>query len=178
MRSKPPRAREFHGRLMPVVEAALRRVVPKRDPEYEDLRQSALEAVLVAMRKGRFRGDASLSTWAATITRYVAIDALHTRSRERRVFDGQVDREDAAARSPSAGPSPEHLAQVRQHLDHYHGALERLCPIKAKVLHLSDVLGHRLEEIAATVGLTVAATQSRLVRGRKEMVALVERRRR
>lgn len=160
------------------MDAALRRVLPRRDHEYEDLRQSAVEAVLAALKKNHLRGDASLSTWAAAITRNIAIDALRSRSLERRLFDSQTENEEVAVREPSSDASPELLAEVRQHLAHYHGALQSLAPLKAQVLGLSDVLGHRLEDIATTLGLSVAATQSRLVRGRKELVELVQHRRR
>jgi RNA polymerase sigma factor (sigma-70 family) len=169
----------FFRVLLPVVEAALRRVVTARDPEFEDLLQSVLEAVLAAMRKERFRGESSLSTWASAIARNVAIDALRSRSRERRVFSSQKDLEEAAAQSQSNSPSPELMADVRQQLSHYHEALQSLCLTKAQVVYFSDVLGHGLEEIAATLGISVAATQSRLVRGRKEIadtVASFERR--
>jgi hypothetical protein len=72
------------------------------------------------------------------------------------------------------------LADVRQQLTQYHDALSGLGPTKAQVVYLCDVLGHGLEDVAATLGISVAATQSRLVRGRKEVgdvVAALQRRR-
>jgi RNA polymerase sigma factor (sigma-70 family) len=152
------------------VDAALRRVLTTRDQEYEDLLQSALEAVLAAMCKNEFRGEASLSTWASTIARNVAIDALRARSRERRVFNREAD---PTAQSHSVGPNPERLADARQRLALYDDALWRLRPTKAEVVYLYDVLGYRLDEIAMALGISVAATQSRLVRGRKELGDLV-----
>jgi RNA polymerase sigma factor (sigma-70 family) len=169
----------MHDRLLPVVDAALRRVLGSNDHEYEDLLQSSFEAVVVAMRKDKFRGDSSLSTWASRIARNVAIDALRGRARERRVFAYEADMEDLAARSPSNQPNPEKAADIRQQLARYHDTLWRLCQKKAQVVYLYDVLGHGLEEIASSLGITVAATQSRLVRGRKEIggaVASLERR--
>jgi RNA polymerase sigma-70 factor, ECF subfamily len=160
--------------LLPVVDAALRRVLTARDPEYEDLLQSALEGVFAAVRKDRFRGEASLATWAGRIARNIAIDALRARARERRVFSHPGDTEDVAARTRSVGASPEQLADVREQLARYRDALWSLCPTKAEVVFLHDVLGHQLEEIAATLCISVAATQSRLVRGRKELGDLVE----
>jgi DNA-directed RNA polymerase specialized sigma24 family protein len=52
-------------------------------------------------------------------------------------------------------------------------ALRRLGPEKAQVVYFNDVLGHEIDEIASTLGISVAATQSRLVRGRKEIGAIV-----
>jgi RNA polymerase sigma-70 factor (ECF subfamily) len=158
---------------LPAVDAALRQVLPPRDQEYEDLLQSALETVLHAMSKDRFRGDCSMSTWASRIARNVAIDALRARTRERRVFAHQADVTDVVARSRSTRPSPEKLADVREQLTHYRDALRRLRPEKAQVVYFNDVLGHEIDEIASTLGISVAATQSRLVRGRKEIGAIV-----
>jgi RNA polymerase sigma-70 factor (ECF subfamily) len=169
----------FHQLLVPVVDAALRRVLMPQDQEYEDLLQGALETVLAALRKDGFRGDSSLSTWASRIARNVAIDALRARSRERRVFAHEADTEDVAAQSQHSGPSPEKFADIRQQLTRYHDALWTLCPNKAEVVYLYEVQGYGLEEIAAKLGLSIAATQSRLVRGRKEIgdiVASLERR--
>jgi RNA polymerase sigma factor (sigma-70 family) len=163
----------LHRLLLPVVDAALRRVLVTRDQDYEDLLQSALEAVLVGMCRDGFRGDSSLPTWASTIARNVAIDALRARARERRVFDHPVDAEDVAARSRSLGANPEQLADVREQLNRYRDALWRLCPTKARVVYLHDVLGHRLDEIADMLSISGAAAQSRLVRGRKEVAGLV-----
>jgi RNA polymerase sigma factor (sigma-70 family) len=162
-----------HRLLLPVVNAALRRVVAARDQEYEDLLQSALEAVVTAMREDKFRGDSSLSTWASRIARNVALNALRARSRERRVFAHEADTEDAAARSHSSAPNPEKLADARERLSGYHEALRRLSPSKAQVVYLCDVLGHGLDEVAVTLGISVAAAQSRLVRGRKEISEIV-----
>jgi RNA polymerase sigma-70 factor (ECF subfamily) len=43
-------------------------------------------------------------------------------------------------------------------------------PARAEAVFLHDVLGHELAEIAVITGATVAAAQSRLVRGRKELL--------
>lgn len=152
-----------------MVDAALRRVTTSRDHEYEDLLQSALEAVLAALRKDEFRGDSSLSTWVTIIARNVAIDVLRARSRERRVFANGAETERVAARTPSPQASPERLAEVREQLARYHEVLRRLPPSKAQIVYLYDVVGLGLEEIAKSLSLSVAATQSRLVRGRKEV---------
>ena len=177
MTSREPSAETFYSALLPVVDAALRRVITARDPEYEDLLQSAVEAVLAAIRKDTFRGDASFSTWASAIARNVAIDTLRTRSRARRMFVVEADADEAAAGSHAAGPSPELMADVRQRLARYEQALRTLGS-KARVVILSDVHGYTLEQIAAALGLSVAAAQSRLVRARREIahiMASVER---
>ena len=78
------------------------------------------------------------------------------------MFAREEDAEDVAARGPSLGPNPEKLADAREQLAHYCSALWTLGATKAQVVYLHDVLGHQLDEIAATLGISVAATQSRL----------------
>ena len=48
-------------------------------------------------------------------------------------------------------------------------------PEQAETLFLHDALGHDLAEIAMMTGATVAAAQSRLVRGRKELFKRMDR---
>jgi RNA polymerase sigma-70 factor (ECF subfamily) len=105
---------------------------------------------------------------AATIARNVAVDALRARSRERRVFTS--DECDGAEGKVSTEVGPEHLAYVHQQLREFAGALSRVAAGKADVVYLHDVLGYDLAEVATMVGTSVAAAQSRLVRGRREII--------
>ena len=54
------------------------------------------------------------------------------------------------------------LARVRRHL-------LGMKPDQAQTVFLHDVLGHELAEIALMTQVSVAAAQSRLVRGRREL---------
>lgn len=156
-------------RVQRIIEGVLRHVVGANDPEYDDLVQSCLENVLVAMRAGTFRGDCPLDRWAATIARNIAIDSLRARSRDRRVFshDGSDDFLDDRA---VVVEGADHLAEVRQDLLDIEGILLELGPAKATVVYLHDVLGYEINEISALIGTSLAAAQKRLVRGRREIV--------
>jgi len=152
-----------------IVDGVLRRVLGASDPDYEDLFQTVLENVLATMDRGSFRGDCPLGGWAAAIARNVAIDALRARSRDRRLFSrGEDDKVLFEVHERRHGP--EHMTEVRRQLRRFEGALSRLRPSKAEVVYLHDVLGHDLAEVAAAVGTSVAAAQSRLVRGRREII--------
>jgi RNA polymerase sigma-70 factor (ECF subfamily) len=155
-------------RLQSVIERVLQRVLGTTDPEYEDVLQNALERVLATLDQDTFRGECPLPVWAALIARKVAADALRERYRERRVFV-QGDPVEAVPESCSAEGGPERLAQVRERLRGFTSALSQLRVGSAEVVYLHSVLGYELAEIAAMVGISVAAAQSRLVRGRREI---------
>ena len=161
-----PRAGEEAGRdslesLRPVVNGALRRLLSKEDPEYEDIVQTALEGVLATIDDGRFGGDCP-PKWAAAIARNVAIDELRARARARRIFSYGEEADPSGGRNVE----PEHLALLREQLQRLYQALDDLGPRRATVVYLHDVLGYELPEIATSLGTSVAAAQSRLVRGR------------
>jgi RNA polymerase sigma factor (sigma-70 family) len=160
-------------RLRGVVESALRRVTNRRDPEYEDLVQSALEGVLLALDGGGLELQRP-ARWVAAVARNVAIDQLRARTRERRVFSlDEVDGTNEPS-SPVAS-EPEHMTHVRRELRRVNAALSALGPRRALVIYLHDVLGYRLSEVADAVGTTVAAAQSRLVRGRRALIRYMRR---
>ncbi|HEX3901311.1 MAG TPA: RNA polymerase sigma factor [Polyangia bacterium] len=154
------------------VRVVLRRLVGAEDPEYEDLVQSSIEHVLVTFERGKFRGECPTGGWAAVIARNVAIDAIRARSRERQLFARDVgdltDVEGARGLDPKMGP--EHLTGVQERLRRVKSALLGLGVQKANVVFLHDVLGHELGDVAGILGITVAAAQSRLVRGRREII--------
>ncbi|HLK36399.1 MAG TPA: sigma-70 family RNA polymerase sigma factor [Polyangiaceae bacterium] len=173
--SDPADSFESHAlvTLRPVVDGALRRVIGGNDPDYEDVLQSALEHLLEAIRHGSFRGEGTLTGWALAIARNVAIDRVRARCRERRVFAREGDAEVLALRLVASGPDgPTH---ARQQLARFMSALSRVGPEKAEVVYLFDVLGHDLAEVAASAGISIAAAQSRLVRGRQEIAAHMAR---
>lgn len=154
------------------VDLVLRRLVGTRDPEFEDLQQSSMENVLTTFDRGRFRGDCPAGGWAAVIARNVAVDAIRVRKRERKIFAyEEAERAQAElVRDWGAGLDPEHLTGVQQQLRRIKGALMGLGPHKANVVLLHDVFGYQLEEIAGILSISVAAAQSRLVRGRREII--------
>jgi RNA polymerase sigma-70 factor, ECF subfamily len=154
------------------VRGVLRRLVGTDDPEYEDLVQSSIENVLVTFERGKFRGDCPQGGWAAVIARNVAIDAIRARRRERQLF--ARDAADLVAansvRSADAKTGPEHLTGVQERLQRVKSAMLGLGPQKANVVFLHDVLGHELNDVAGILKITIAAAQSRLVRGRREII--------
>lgn len=162
------------GRIQAVVEKVLRRELGANDHEYDDLVQSSLERVLTTIGAGKFRGDCPVQQWAAAVARCVAIDAIRERTRDRLLFDRS---EDASSMNglPATEGGPEHLAEMHGYLEELEVALAQLPAKKAEVVYLHDVLGYKLSEIARALGTSVAAAQSRLVRGRSQIQTLLRR---
>jgi RNA polymerase sigma-70 factor (ECF subfamily) len=159
------------------VRVVLRRLVGPEDPEYEDLEQTSIENVLVTFERGKFRGECPKGGWAAVIARNVAIDAIRARSRERQLFArdlGDLVASDGLRAPAEAKAGPEHLTGVQERLSSVKRALLGLGVQKANVVFLHDVLGHELGDVAEILGITVSAAQSRLVRGRREIIEEID----
>jgi len=157
-------AAAFHDRVRPQVDRTVRRLLGASDPDAEDLAQTAM--IELVMTIDRFRGDCSLDSWTSTIAARTVYKHIRRRRTERRAF-GVVDPEQLAeARSPvRAGRE----AMVRNLTGRVLAHLDTIDESKAWTFVLHDVCGYDLREIAEITGVGVAAAQSRLVRGRREI---------
>jgi RNA polymerase sigma-70 factor (ECF subfamily) len=171
------RARQVYDRLIGAIERTLYRVLGRRRPDHDDLVQTTFEQVVLSLRRGRFARGCSLCTWASAVAAHVAFNALRSQRSTRRVFDpvdiaDVVDDPDAV--DPSVVGNAERDVSVRARVRAAQAHLTAMNPERAIVLILHDVLDHDLAEIAAMLGVSVAAAQSRLVRGRHEFMKRVE----
>ena len=149
----------FHDRTRPVVEKTVHRLLGSSDSDYDDLVQVAMIELIRSL--GRFRGECSLDTWTATVTSNMVYKHLRRRGLERSLF---------AREMPEDIPYSTHQQPVLRGLvDRVSEHIKQLSPDRAWAFLFHDVYGYSLEEIAAMTGITVAAAQSRLVRGRKEL---------
>lgn len=161
---------ELYDRVAGVVDRTLYRVFGRRESDHEDLVQSTFEQIVVTLSRRRFAAACSLSTWASTIATHVGLNALRSRRRERRVVDRDADVDEA--------PGSEHAErslEARSDVARLRGHLAAMDEDKANTLFLHDALGHDLAEVAVLTGVSVAAAQSRLVRGRKDLLERLER---
>jgi RNA polymerase sigma-70 factor (ECF subfamily) len=155
-------ASDFHARVRPQVDRTLLRLFRRYDVDHEDLRQLALIELVTTI--GRFRGECSLDSWVGAITARIVFKHLRRRQTERRLFDA-LEREDAP---PPSGPGANE-ALARNLMRHAAGHLQAMDPHRSWAFFLHDVLGYELRELAQIMGVSVAAAQSRLVRGRREL---------
>lgn len=157
----------LYDRLRPVIDFALRRVLRGRTDSLQDLVQDTFEQILRALAGDRFEGRSSLTTWAAAIAGHVALDRLRRTIRESNVMVAS----ESDVQTPGATlPGAERRLEARSEVRRLQGILARMKPELAETLLLHEVLGHDLVEIAEITGVSVSACQSRLFRGRKELL--------
>jgi RNA polymerase sigma-70 factor (ECF subfamily) len=172
---RPGAGAQLYDRLFPIVDATLFRVLGRREPDHPDLVQSVFEQIVSTILKRRFARGCSLAGWAAVLACNVGFNALRARRRERGVVDREQDAATAAPAVDTQGDRLERQIGARDEL-----AAVRVClaemdadRVTALLMHAS---GYDLTEIAALTRTSVAAAQSRLSRGRRELHARMDRR--
>ncbi|MGH7280448.1 MAG: RNA polymerase sigma factor [Polyangiaceae bacterium] len=162
-------ASQLYVRVRPQVDRTIVRLLGRRDSEHDDLVQLSMIALIGSLAS--FRGECSLDTWTSRVTARTVFNELRKRRSRNRLFDpccdGDVDTEGPASQSRQLSMRSA-LQQIRKHLD----AIE---PAKAWTVLLHDAWGYDLREIAEITGASIAAAQSRLVRGRAELQSRLER---
>jgi len=166
----PDAGEQLYDRLVRVVDWTLMRVIGERCEEHDDLVQSAFEQVVRTILRGSFSKDCSLTSWASAIASNLALNALRSRRRDRRFL--------VAVETPPSAKAPTDVeAQViaRRRLQLARAELMSMNPQRAQAVILHDVNGLALDEMAAALGVSIAAAQSRLSRGRREISARIAR---
>jgi RNA polymerase sigma-70 factor (ECF subfamily) len=163
-KNDPAAAAAFHDRVRPQVDRTIYRLMGRRDHDHEDVTQLALIELIYTIEA--YRGECSLDTWTSTITAHTVYKHLRRRQTERRLFSDMLGADDFPIASPrrtgrdAMGRSA--MKRVAEHLD-------KLEPNHAWTFVLHDAMGYDLREVARITGVSVAAAQSRLVRGRRSL---------
>lgn len=151
----------LHDRVRPTIDRTIVRLLGRRGDGHEDLAQVSMIALVGSI--DRFRGECSLDTWTARVTAHTVFKDLRRRKLERKIFDHDADVDVPSRRGPHDEASDRStIARIRRHL-------ESMDPPKAWTVVLHDVEGYDLREIAEITEVSVAAAQTRLVRGRREL---------
>lgn len=156
----------LYDRLIRVVEWTLLRVVGRRGPDHEDLVQAAFEQIVTSLYQRRYARDCSLTSWASAISCHVGLNALRAQRRQRALQGAGVRFES----EPRSRTDLEGQLAARQALERIRAQLSTMNQERAEVLVLHEVNGLELSEIAAALRISVAAAQSRLSRGRRELL--------
>jgi RNA polymerase sigma-70 factor, ECF subfamily len=153
----------LHARLTQVIHWALRRVLGPRHPDHDDLVQATFEQVVTSIQRGSYHRECALNTWATAIASRLALNALRSRRRERLALDV------AACHAVLSKDNPEGELDARAEIRRLRGVLSEIRPSYAEAVLQHDILGHSLSDVAQSSGVSLAAAQSRLVRGRREV---------
>jgi RNA polymerase sigma-70 factor (ECF subfamily) len=138
----------------------VRRLLGPSDNDFDDLVQIAMIELLHSL--DRYRGECSLDTWTSTVSANVVYKHIRRRGLERNIFAHEVAPEDVPHAAHQRPVLRGLVERVRQHL-------MQIVHERAWTFLLHDVHGYSLDEVASITGATVAAAQSRLVRGRRDL---------
>jgi RNA polymerase sigma-70 factor, ECF subfamily len=156
----------LYDRLIRVVEWTILRVMGQRGGEHEDLVQAAFEQIVISIHRQRYAYRCSLSSWASAVSCHVALNALRARRRQRAFHAERAG--DLA--EPEHRTDLENQLVAREALKRVRDELANMNSERAEALVLHDINGLELTEIARVLGITVVAAQSRLSRGRRELM--------
>lgn len=158
----PSAATALYDRTRSVVERTVARLLGSHDCDAPDVAQLAFIELVNTI--GIFRGDCPLDAWVSMISARIVYKHIRRRRLERQLFSAvpvqalglgsEVTRRDLVFRD-AIRRVQEHLAQVDAN--------------RSWTFLLHDVFGYDLKEVASITNVTVAAAQSRLVRGRREV---------
>jgi RNA polymerase sigma-70 factor (ECF subfamily) len=158
----------MYERLRPKIESTVRRLLGAGDVDQQDCVQSTFVEIVRCI--DRYRGECPLEHWAAQIAANVVYKHIRRRRLERRFFGGTV--------RPSERPEPVSSSRrmvAKDLVERIREKISALEPQKAFTFLLHDVLGFDLQEISSITGVSVAAAQKRLVRGRRDVHAELAR---
>jgi RNA polymerase sigma-70 factor (ECF subfamily) len=165
-RGDPAVAADFYWRVRPIVARTVRRLLGRLDQDGGDLVQIALIQLIEAIP--RYRGECPLDGWVSAISANVIYKHIRRRRLERSLFVGNpVEGEDSLGLGQVSMPGP--VIEARQLAGRIGEHLSAMNPDRAWAYLLHDVGGYSLEEIAHIAGISTAAAQSRLSRGRREL---------
>jgi RNA polymerase sigma-70 factor (ECF subfamily) len=163
-RGDPAVASALCDRVWAPVDRTVRRLLGRGDADRDDVAQLALIELVSTI--DRYRGDCSLDAWAQTITSHVIFKHIRRRQVERRIFADLLDDETATRAAllhiERRSATRELLGRIARHLDDMNAD-------RAWAFVMHDLLGYDLREIAQMTKASLAAAQTRLVRGRREL---------
>lgn len=157
-------ALHFYHRVHEPMSRTLAHMLRQRRELLEDLSQASIERAFSFVRRSSFEERVDLSAWARAVARNVAIDYLRREAIEREIF---VRSERHELPNPT---TLERALESRAELRVLQIAASSMASKYAHTVLLHDLAGYELAEIAAGMGVSLAAAQSRLVRGRRELM--------
>jgi RNA polymerase sigma-70 factor, ECF subfamily len=166
-RGDPSVADAFYWRVRPVVGRTLGRLLGPLDDDADDLAQNILVHVIEAIP--RYRGECPLDAWVSTVAANVVYNHIRRRRLERSLFLASLSADEMGLDWDDGSPPVSHTVEARMLAARIGEHLAAMKPDRAWAYLLHDVSGYSLDEIAHITGISTAAAQSRLSRGRRDL---------
>jgi RNA polymerase sigma factor (sigma-70 family) len=146
--------------------------IVSRSAEAEDIMQ---EAFLSAFRKiETYKGDVSFGAWLKRIVINKSIDAL----RQRKIrFEDITEAEPDEAQENAIDFVPDDDQPIEMMINQIKDAIHELPPGYQVVLTLALIEGYDHEEIAQILSVSESTSRSQLMRARKKLVEIINRKR-
>ncbi|GMV38300.1 MAG: DNA-directed RNA polymerase sigma-70 factor [Myxococcales bacterium] len=155
---------ELYASRGPAVARFLRHML-EPGADLDDLIQQVFVELFATL--GRFRGDATLSTWLFGIATRVALHHLRGAKRRRRRIDALAA--DAQV-GPEGAPDAHGRVEARAHLRVVAGALEALAPDLRAVWIMREIEGLSTAEVAQALRTREGTVRSRLFAARRQIL--------
>ena len=166
-------ARQVVKKVLPRIRHRIALLLPF-DSETPDLENQCLLEVFRSL--DRYRGEASLETWADRITYRVAMRTLkRRRRRERTVFLTESERVENHPLLDGGQASPDQQTAHRALMDRLHRHLGRMNETQRTAVVLKMFLGHSMKEVATIMDAPLETTRSRVKTGLVDLRRRVER---
>ena len=137
--------------------------------EAEDQAQNAILKAYEHLHQ--YQGDAEFSTWLGRIVANECLMLMRSRRRARFVYldEAPSDPKPLPIQLPATEPDPEGALAYSQLNQTLRSEVRRIPPLMRNVMLLRDLQGLPMRRVAQTLGISVSAAKSRLVRARAEL---------
>lgn len=143
----------------------------RNDADAEDLTQETFVKVL--RRIGSFNGESQFSTWLSRIAINVTLMKFRRKDSKKHESIDELIETDSGALQRHIAVTDAHQAFAVERIA-FKRALAQMSAEDRTILYLRDVEGYQCWEIARMLEITVAATKSRILRARKEVLFLLD----
>lgn len=167
-RGEHPAFIELSGRCTPMLLRVLTRIVKNKEDTEDALQETLMKAF---SHLKTFDGRASFSTWLTSIAINSAFMALRKRRKRPAV---SLDADLALGMQyADLAPNPEHLCLQNERRRHLTEAIKRLSPALRKCIEIRHAKDSSVQEIAVNMGVSIAATKSRLLRAQRILTSFL-----
>jgi RNA polymerase sigma-70 factor (ECF subfamily) len=173
----PESERDLSGpeELRPIVRGVVAHILgmSRLHPDVEDCTHEALRRAIEG--RHRLREGEPLRPWVLGIARHVALDALRSRRKNRRLVSADADGEsEPLDRVPDSEPGADLKLERAERIHNVRAAMQRLPDEQRRALELFHLEGLGYREIADKMGVPIGTVGTWVTRGRRLVAAALE----